>query len=172
MSYKFKVLLEWIQFQYDVVTLFVQNNIQKSRTQNMQWKQRYRWKRYHTMTRRNVRHFPPASRRLMSVYDVIGNMVIATSVDARGNSVKKMINLLMAMRCRNKFHDDLWVCTELQILSKTASHLWFYAYKKYKNGNSARHTSTLIVLSQNFAWQLRRSTAILYLKTVFILLAL
>ena len=56
----FKVLLEWIQFLYDVVTLFVQNNIQKTRTQNTQWKQRYRWKRYRSITRQNVRHFPPA----------------------------------------------------------------------------------------------------------------
>ena len=29
---------------------------------------------------------------------------------------------------------------ELQILSKTASRLSFNAYKKYKNGNSARRT--------------------------------
>ena len=41
---------------------------------------------------------------------------------------------------RNLFHYDLRVCTELQVLSKTASRLWFYAYKKYKNGNSARRT--------------------------------
>ena len=33
---------------------------------------------------------------------------------------------------RNLFHYDLQVCTELQVLSKTASRLWFYAYKKYK----------------------------------------
>ena len=45
--------------------------------------------------------------------------------------------------CRwNWFHYGLRVCTELQFLSKTASNLWFYAYKKYKNGNSARYTST------------------------------
>ena len=31
------------------------------------------------------------------------------------------------------FNYDLQVCTELQVLSKTASHLWFNAYKKYKN---------------------------------------
>ena len=45
--------------------------------------------------------------------------------------------------CRpNWFYYDLRVCTELQVLSKTVSLLWFYAYKKYKNGNSARRTST------------------------------
>ena len=33
------------------------------------------------------------------------------------------------------------MCTELQVLSKTAFRLWFYAYKKYKNGNSARRTT-------------------------------
>ena len=41
---------------------------------------------------------------------------------------------------RNWFHHYLRVCTELQVLSKTASRLWFYAYKKYKNSNSARRT--------------------------------
>ena len=45
--------------------------------------------------------------------------------------------------CRwNLFYCDLRVCTELQVLSRTASRLWFYAYKKYKNGNSARRTAT------------------------------
>ena len=48
----------------------------------------------------------------------------------------------MEMCRRNLFHYDLRVCTELQVLSKTASRLWFYAYKKYKNGNSARRTSS------------------------------
>ena len=43
---------------------------------------------------------------------------------------------------RNFFPYDLRVCTELQVLSKTASRLWFYAYKKYKNGNSARRTAS------------------------------
>ena len=43
---------------------------------------------------------------------------------------------------RNLFNYDLQVCTELQVLSKTASRLWFYAYKKYKNGNSARRTAS------------------------------
>ena len=43
---------------------------------------------------------------------------------------------------RNLFHYDLQSCTELQVLSKTASRLWFYAYKKYKNGNSARRTAS------------------------------
>ena len=44
------------------------------------------------------------------------------------------------MFCQNWFYYDLRVCTELQVLSKTASCLWFYAYKKYKNGHSARRT--------------------------------
>ena len=57
-----KELLEWIQFKYDMVTLFVKkSNIQKTQTQNMQWKQRYRWKQNRSMTRWNVQHFPPAS---------------------------------------------------------------------------------------------------------------
>ena len=45
------------------------------------------------------------------------------------------------MCCRNLFHHDYRVCTELQFLSKTASRLWFYTYKKYKNDNSARRTA-------------------------------
>ena len=61
---RLEVLLEWIQFYYDMVTLFVQNNIQKARTQNTQWNQRYRWKRYRSVIRRNARHFPPASGRM------------------------------------------------------------------------------------------------------------
>ena len=46
------------------------------------------------------------------------------------------------MRRRNWFHDDLQVFKELHFRSKTASSLLFYACKKYKNGNSARRTST------------------------------
>ena len=43
--------------------------------------------------------------------------------------------------CRqNWFHYDLRACKELQVLPKTESRLCFYAYKKYKNGNSARRT--------------------------------
>ena len=33
------------------------------------------------------------------------------------------------------------MCTDLQVLSETASRILFYAYKKYKNGNSARRTA-------------------------------
>ena len=50
-----------------MVTLLAQNNIQKTRTQNTQWKQRYQWKRYRSMTRRYVRHFPPASGRMTPI---------------------------------------------------------------------------------------------------------
>ena len=46
----------WVRY---MVTLLVQNNIQKTH-----WKQRYRWKRYRSVTRRNVRHFPPAGGRM------------------------------------------------------------------------------------------------------------
>ena len=34
------------------------------------------------------------------------------------------------------------ICTELQVLSKTESCLWFHAYKKYKNGNTTRRTAS------------------------------
>ena len=43
---------------------------------------------------------------------------------------------------RNLFHYDLWVCTELQVFSKSSSRLWFNALKKYKNSNSARRTAS------------------------------
>ena len=36
----------------------------------------------------------------------------------------------MAMRRRNLFYYDLRVCTELQVLSKTASRLWFLRLQK------------------------------------------
>ena len=42
---------------------------------------------------------------------------------------------------RNLFYYDLRVCTELQVLSKTAPRLWFNANNKYKIGNSARRTA-------------------------------
>ena len=50
--------------------------------------------------------------------------------------------MLIALCRRIGFYYDLQVCTELQVLSKSASRLWFYAYKNDKNGNSARRTST------------------------------
>ena len=136
-----------------MVTLFVQNNIQeKNRTQNTQWKQIYRWKWYRSMTRRNVRHFPRLSaewRRIAFVYDVIGDMTIATNVDARGDSSHRKRRVLrrlkMAMCRQNLFHYDLRVCTELQVRSKTASRLWFYAY----NTKSTRTLSLQDVQSSN-----------------------
>ena len=71
-------------------------------------------------------------------------MAIAISVDARGDSSHRKKWVLSrwskAMCRRNWFHYFLRVCTELQVLSKTASRLWFYTYKKYKNGNFARRT--------------------------------
>ena len=85
-----KVLLEsWIQFWYDMVTLFVQNNIQKPErkicSENkdidenniVQWLGKmfgiFRW-------------LAAEWRRQAFIYDVIGNMAMATSVDARGDS--------------------------------------------------------------------------------------
>ena len=69
---------------------------------------------------------------------------------------------------RNWFYYDLRVCTELQVLSKTASRLWYYAYKKYKKGKSARrpssqsHTQTFICdggsdnFSSGISWKLQK----------------
>ena len=69
----------------------------------------------------------------------------------------------MAMCRRNLYHYDLRVCTELQVLSKTASRLWFYAYKKYKNGNSARRTASLRLVS---GFTLTKSTRTVTLQDV------
>ena len=113
-----KVLLEWIQFKYDMVTLFVKNNIKK-RTQNMQWKQRYRYKQNRSMTRRNV---AAEWRRIAFVHDAIGDMAIATSVHAKGDSSHRKGKVFrrwyMTMCRRNLFHYDLRVCLELQVLLK------------------------------------------------------
>ena len=41
--------------------------------------------------------------------------------------------------------DFIMICEcvrSCKLYPKTASRLWFYGYKKYKNGNSARRTST------------------------------
>ena len=108
----------------------------------MQWKQIYRCKQNRSMTRWNVRHFPPASGRMTP------NSACFWRHREHGDSnkrwrqrrcepsqemgVKKMINSNVF------FHYDLGVCTELQVLSTTVSRLWFYAYKKYKNGYSTR----------------------------------
>ena len=119
-----------------MVTLFVKNNIQKTRTQNTQWKQRYRWKGYRSMTRRNVRHFPPASG-LMTLINVClwrhrehgdsnKRWRQRRFEPSQETGVKKMINGNVSS---DLFHYDLRMCTELQVLSKTASRLWFYATK-------------------------------------------
>ena len=119
----------------------------KTWRQNMQWKQRCRWKQNRSMTRQNIWLFPPVSCRMTP------NSVCLCRHRVHGESnkhwrqrrfeplqetgVKKMINGNVSSE-----FISLWigVCTELQILSKTASCRWFYAYKKYKNGNSARRT--------------------------------
>ena len=54
--------------------------------------------------------------------------------------------------CRlNRFHNDLRVFTELQVISKTASRFWFYAYKKYKNSNSARLPVINVTSARSYA---------------------
>ena len=82
----------------------------------------------------------------------------------------------------------LWFASVCEVLGKTASRLLFYAYKKYKNGNSVRRTyatvtilvreypenyknvqlqtsfsrERLIVSQRNFACQYRRSSPMTY----------
>ena len=124
-------------------------------TQNMQRKQTYcflisfswyRWKRYCSMTRRNSWHFPTASGQMRP------NSICLWRHREHGDNNKRwrprqfgpsqdMVVTKIIMCHRNLFLHDLRVCTELQVLSKSVSGLWFYAYKKYKNGNSARRTS-------------------------------
>ena len=130
-----------------MVTLFVQNNIQKTRTQNTQWKQRYRWKRYCSMTRR-IWHFPASGGMMPFNVCLWRQREHAYSNNrwrqrrfkpSQETGVKKMIN----GKVSSEFI-SLWFASaaELQVLSKTASPLLFYAYKKYKNGNSARRTGS------------------------------
>ena len=80
-------------------------------------------------------------------YDVIRNMVCSNKRwrqmwfepwQEKG-VLKKMINGNVSS---DWFYYDLQVCSKLQALPKTVSCLWYYTYKKYKNGNSARRTST------------------------------
>ena len=121
----------------------------KKRTQNTQWKQGYRWKRYRSMTRRNVRHFP------LPIGWMTPKSVCLWHHQEHGDSNKRwrkrrnqpsperlLRRLKMAMCRLNWLHNDLTVRRKLQVLSKTASRLWLNAYKKYKNGNYARRTSS------------------------------
>ena len=82
----------------------------------------------------------------MFVYDVTGNMAIATSVDARGISshhkrqgVKKMINGNVSSEFISLWFASVHGATSS--IQNSVSRVWFYAYKKYKNGNSARRTA-------------------------------
>ena len=112
----------------------------------MQWKQRYQWKQYCSMTRRNIRHFPLASGRIEFVYKIIGNMAGSNKrwckrllEPSQETDVKKRIcgNIY-----RNWFHYDLQLCMELQVLSKIAACLWFYAYKEYRNNKQTYSLTT------------------------------
>ena len=84
-----KVLLEWMQFWYDVVTLVVQNNIQKperkicSESRDIDENAIVQWL---GETFGIFRRLAAEWRRQAFVYDVIGNMAMATSADARGDS--------------------------------------------------------------------------------------
>ena len=131
-----------------MVTLFVQNNIQKTRTQNTQWKQRYRGKRYCSMTRRNVRHFPSASGRKtpINVYlwlhrehgDSKKRWQQRRFEPSQETGVKKMINGNVSSE-----FISLWFASGHGAASSIQNCIspLFYAYKNYKNGNSARRTA-------------------------------
>ena len=106
------------------------------------------------MTRRNVRHFPPASGRMTPTNvclwrhrehgDSNKSWRQRRFEPSQEMGVKKMINGNVSSESLLSllYHYYLRVFTELQVLSKTASLLWFYAYKKYKNGNFARRTAS------------------------------
>ena len=132
-----------------MVFLFIKNNKQKTRAQNTQWKQWYRWKQNRSMTQRNVRHFPPASGRMTP------NSVCLWRHRKHGDSnkrwrqmrfelsneigVKKMINSNVSSEFISSWFASVHgAASSIQ----TASRLWLYANKKYKNGNSARRTAS------------------------------
>ena len=85
-----------------------------------------------------------AEWRRIPFYDVIGNMA-GSNKRLRQRRFKPSQE--WCFKENDKWQcvvriDDLRVCTKLQVLSKTESRLLFYTFKKYKNGNSARRTST------------------------------
>ena len=82
----------------------------------------------------------------MFVNDVIGNMAIATSVDARGDSShrkRRVFKKLINGNVSSEFY-FIMICEcarSCKFYQKLCLALWFYAYKKNKNGNSLRRTA-------------------------------
>ena len=132
-----------------MVILFVQNNIQKTQTQNTQWKQRYWWKRYPSMTRWNVRHFPPASGRMTPNNVCLWRQREHEDSNKRWRQrrfepsqetgVKKMINGNVSSE-----FIPLWFASvhgAASFIQNCVSPL-VLRLQKYKNGNSARRTAS------------------------------
>ena len=132
-----------------MVTLFVQNNIKKTRTQNTQWKQRYRWRRYRSMTRRNVRHFLPARGGMTPINvclwchkehgDSNESWRQRRFEPSQETGVKKMINGNVSSE-----FISLWFASVHRAASSIQNCFspLVYAYKKYENSNSARRTAS------------------------------
>ena len=132
-----------------MATLFVQNNIQKPERKTPQWKQRYQWKRYRSMTRRNVRHIQPASGRMTPINVCLWRHREHGDSNKRwrqrrfgpsqGTGDKKIIDGNVSSE-----FISLWFVSvhgAARSIQNCVSPL-FYAYKKYKNGNSARPTAS------------------------------
>ena len=110
-----------------MVTLFVQNNIQKTRTQNTQWKQRYRWKRYRSMTWRNGRHFPPASVRMTPINTCLWRYIALPIEDCERNLTKSILARVCTLNvfCYSKLLRSVqWKVHKNTLLKQDILLLW------------------------------------------------
>ena len=126
-EYRFSTI--WSPYSYKTI-------YKKTWTQNTQWKQRYRWKRYCSITRRNVRQFPPANGRMTP------NSVCLWRHRKHGDSNERWplrrFEPLQETGVKKMRNGNV----QSKLISQCSSRLWFYDYKKYKNGNSARQIAT------------------------------
>ena len=97
-----------------------------------------------------TRHFPQASGRMTPVNvslwrhrehgDSNKHCRQRRFEPSKETWVKKMINGNVSSEFISLWFASVHVAASY--ISKTASRLWFYAYEKYKNGNSARRTAS------------------------------
>ena len=110
---------------------------------NFIWKQRYRWKRYRSVARRNLRHFPPASGQMTPTSVCLWRHREHGDGNKRQRKrrfepsqemgVKKMINgNLLSEFISLLFASVYGAASSIQ----NCSRLWFYAYKKYQGSHS------------------------------------
>ena len=121
-----------------MVTMFVHNDMKKperkkrSESRDIDENKSIQWL---GETFGNIRPLATERRRI-PFYDVIGD-ITGSNKRLRQRQFEKSQNKSVL---KKMIHGMIWECTELLVLSKTASCLWYNAYKKDKNGNSARHT--------------------------------